>query len=59
MSKTGAMEYKKLKPMKTDFIWIEESDSSGGYEGYFLKFRAYITNFTCPPSFIPLRLEAC
>ena len=34
MSKTGAMEYKKLKPMKTDFIWIEESDS--GYEGYFL-----------------------
>ena len=43
MSKTGAMEYKKPKPMKTDFIWIEESDSSGGYEDYFLKIRAYFT----------------
>ena len=53
MSKTGAMEYKKLKPMKTDFIWIEESDSSGGYEGYFpkIKIRAYFTNFACPLSF--------
>ena len=57
MSKTGAMEYKKPKPMKTDFIWIEESDSSGGYEGYFLKFRAYFT--LSMSSFIPLRLEAC
>ena len=57
MSKTGVIEYKKLKPMKTDTIWIEESDSSGGYEGYFLKFRAYFTLYMS--SFIPLRLEAC